>query len=78
MAVGDQNSRRVAVAIPGMLAGGILETRGRRRVTVRFTMVEGSRMALGFCMVKVGFEKSTVRITDVLRKDIKGGAYRMR
>jgi len=26
MAVGDQDSRRVAVAVPGMLAGGILET----------------------------------------------------
>src|SRR5262245_56327320 len=26
MAVGDQDGRRVAVAVPGMLAGGILET----------------------------------------------------
>src|SRR5262249_6570150 len=85
LAVGDQDSRRVAVAVPGMLAGSILETvhllRGQifplpqidvarpTRLTVRFTMVEGPRMALGFCMVKVGFRKSTVRIMDILRKD---------
>jgi len=39
-------------------------------------MVEGPRMALGFCMVKVGLGGSTVRITRVLRKDVKGGDYR--
>src|SRR5262249_10801098 len=52
--------------------------RDRRGVTVRFTMVEGPRMALGFCTVKVGLGESTVRIRCVLRKDIKGGDYRMR
>ena len=52
--------------------------RGRRGVTVRFTMVEEPRMALGFCMVKLGLGESTVRITLVLRKDVKDSDYPMR
>ena len=43
-----------------------------RGVTVRFTMVEGPRMALGFCMGNVSFRGNTVRIMHVLRKDRQG------
>src|SRR5262245_63139030 len=35
-------------------------------------MVEGARMAPGFCVVKVGLGESTVRIMRVLRKDVNG------
>src|SRR5215471_19251377 len=45
--------------------------RGRRGVTVRFTMVEGSRVALGFSMANAAFREDTVRIKRFLRKDIK-------
>src|SRR5260370_69534 len=45
--------------------------RGRRGVTVRFTMVEGSRVALGFFMANAAFREETVRIIHFLRKDVE-------
>src|SRR5215472_15364583 len=42
--------------------------RGRRGVTVRFTMVEGLRVALGFFMGNAPYGKETFRITHFLRR----------
>jgi len=53
-----------------MLAGAILETvdfLGRRGVTVRFTMVEGTAAALGFPMTNAPYRNDTVRI-NILRR----------
>src|SRR5262249_61007551 len=85
MAVGEEDGGRVAVPVPGMLAGGILETvdllrgqiftlpqiGGRRGVTVRFTRVEGSRRVLGIFTGNAPYGKVTFRIMCFLRKDIK-------
>src|SRR5262249_1415828 len=45
--------------------------RGRRGVTVRFTMVERAREVIGFLVANAVFREDTVRITRFLRKDVR-------
>src|SRR5260221_12100448 len=49
--------------------------RGLRGVTVRFTMVEGSRVGLGFFMGNADLREDTVRIRHFLRKDVNVAAF---